>query len=278
LAPTAPPTPTPPAPSATPLPEATPTPTRLPPTPSATPAATHTPAPTPTSTLPAGRQQAYTFEAQVTRGSEIRQVRLNYLLFLPGGYAADPQQRWPLVLFLHGLGETGSDVELVKKHGIPKIVEERRDLPFIAVSPQCPYRFCWMSEADTLNALLDEIVASYAVDDDRVYLTGLSMGGYGAWHLAIQYPDRFAAVVPIAGGGDPGQVCALKDVPVWAFHGALDDVVDPGESQEMVAALEACGGDVQFTLYSGVTHDSWTQTYDNPELYEWLLNQVRPTD
>jgi predicted peptidase len=135
-----------------------------------------------------------------------------------------------------------------------------------------------MNEADTLNALLDEIVASYAVDVDRVYLTGLSMGGYGAWHLGIQYPDRFAAVVPIAGGGDPGQVCALKDVPVRAFHGALDDVVAPGETQEMVAALEACDGDVQFTLYPDVYHDSWTQTYANPDLYEWLLDQVRASD
>ncbi len=160
---------------------------------------------------------------------------------------------------------------MVKKHGIPKIVEQQEDFPFITVSPQCPYRFCWMSEADTLNALLDEVVATYAVDVDRIYLTGLSMGGYGAWYLGINYPERFAAIVPIAGGGDPEKACALKDVPVWVFYGAKDDVVLPEESEAMVNALKACGGDVRFTLYPDAHHDSWTRTYDNPELYEWLL-------
>jgi predicted peptidase len=156
-------------------------------------------------------------------------------------------------------------------------VEEQADFPFITVSPQCPYDFCWLMEAHTLNALLDEVAARYAVDADRIYLTGLSMGGYGAWHLGSQYPERFAAVVPIAGGGVPQDVCTLKDVPVWAFHGELDDVVPVSESEEMVDALKACGGDVRFTLYPGVYHDSWTQTYSNPELYEWLLTHTRPT-
>jgi predicted peptidase len=197
--------------------------------------------------------------------------RLDYLLFLPEDYGADPHKKWPLLLFLHGLGETGDDLEMLKMHGIPKVVEEWDDFPFITVSPQCPYRSCWMSEADTLNALLDDVVETYAVDAERVYLTGLSMGGYGTWHLATQYPDRFAAVVPIAGGGDPDQVCALKDVPIWAFHGAKDDVVYPEESKKMVNALEACGGNVQFTLYPDAYHNSWTQTYENPELYQWLL-------
>jgi predicted peptidase len=216
-------------------------------------------------------QQQRTFEMEVSPGSGDQKVRLNYLLFLPGDYGADPHQKWPLILFLHGLGETGDNLEMLKKHGIPRIVEEWGEFPFITVSPQCPYRYCWTSEADSLNALLDEVVATYAVDVERVYLTGLSMGGYGAWYLAIEHPERFAAVVPIAGGGDPAKVCALEEVPIWAFHGALDDVVSPEESEEMVNALKACGGNVQFTLYPDTYHDSWTQTYENPELYQWLL-------
>jgi predicted peptidase len=199
--------------------------------------------------------------------------RFNYLLFLPATYGVDPGQKWPLILFLHGRGETGADLNKIKVHGIPKKVEKQPDFPFIAVSPQCPYDMCWFTELPTLNALLDEAVASYAVDTQRIYLTGLSMGGYGAWGLAGLYPQRFAAVVPICGGGDPATVCSLKDVPVWAFHGALDDLVKPDESQRMVDALRACGGNVRFTLYPDLPHDSWTRTYDDPALYDWLLQQ-----
>jgi len=243
--------------SATP---ATPTPaptTPATPTPAPTTPATPTPAPTATLAVQVG-QHAYTFEAEVTQGSSARNVRINYLLFLPQDYGTDPHKKWPLILFLHGLGETGNDLEMLEKHGIPKIVEQQADFPFITISPQCTYRACWLYEADALNALLDEVSATYAVDTDRIYLTGLSMGGYGTWYLATKYPERFAAIVPIASGGDPEKVCALKDVPVWAFHGAKDDVVLPEESEEMVNALKACGGDVRFTLYADAYHDSWT--------------------
>jgi predicted peptidase len=126
-----------------------------------------------------------------------------------------------------------------------------------------------------LKALLDEIVASYAVDPDRQYLTGLSMGGFGTWSLALAFPDRFAAIAPICGGGSTNGIAALTGVPVWAFHGA-DDLTVPLElGQRMVSALRATGGDVKFTVYKGVGHDSWTQTYDNPELYKWFLGHSR---
>jgi len=215
-------------------------------------------------------QRAHTFETQITKT-----VRLNYLLFLPKGYGEKPQQKWPLILFLHGAGERGDDIELVKKHGIPKIVEKQDDFPFIALSPQCPKSSWWTVELEALNALLDEIVATYAVDTDRIYLTGLSMGGYGAWHLATAYPERFAALAPICGGGDPEKACVLKNVPVRVFHGAKDETVSPEESEKMVNALKVCGGDVQFTLYPDAGHDSWTKTYDNPELYKWFLKHTR---
>jgi predicted peptidase len=205
-----------------------------------------------------------------------RRGRLDYLLFLPANYGVDPGKEWPLILFLHGRGETGTDLRRLKAHGIPKKVEEQPGLPFIAVSPQCPYEFCWFYELPTLFALLEDVVATYAVDAQRVYLTGLSMGGFGAWALGSRYPERFAAVVPVCGGGDPAMVCSLKDVPVWAFHGALDEVVSPDQSRHMVDALKACGGNVRLTLYPDLAHDSWTRTYDDPALYEWLLQQHKP--
>ncbi len=214
--------------------------------------------------------QAHTFEKQI-----IKTVRLSYLLFLPKGYGMDLQEKWPLILFLHGAGERGDDLEMVKKHGIPKVSEQQEEFPFIAVSPQCPQYSWWPFEVDALNALLDEILAAYAVDSDRVYLTGLSMGGYGAWHLAMEHPERFAAIAPICGGGMPEKACVLKDLPVWVFHGAKDPVVPLQESESMVNALKACNGNVRFTVYPDAGHDSWTQTYDNPELYKWFLSHKR---
>ena len=220
-------------------------------------------------------QQAYTLETEI-----VKSVQLNYLLFLPGDYGENPQKRWPLILFLHGAGERGDDLELVKIHGIPKVVEQREAFPFITVSPQCAADSWWSAHIEELDALLNEVTASYAVDTDRLYLTGLSMGGYGTWHLAATYPQRFAALAPICGGGPwfagfPERVSVLKNVPIWVFHGAQDEVVPLEESAKMVDALKACGSNVRFTVYSDADHDSWTETYDNPELYEWFLQHTR---
>lgn len=126
-----------------------------------------------------------------------------------------------------------------------------------------------------LIALLDDVSAAHAVDPDRVYLTGLSMGGYGTWETAIRNPDRFAAIAPICGGGSRHQARRLKDVPTWVFHGDKDEAVPVGASIEMVDALKAAGGDVQFTRYPEAEHDSWTETYNNPKLYEWFLSHTR---
>lgn len=198
-------------------------------------------------------------------------VTMDYLLFLPEGY--DQQESWPLILFLHGAGERGDDLELVKKHGPPKIVETKKDLPFIVVSPQCKPNVWW--QPMRLIALLDEIVAKYKVDEERIYVTGLSMGGFGTWALAAQTPDRFAAVVPICGGGEPYWARRFPQLPVWAFHGGKDFLVPPRRSEEMVEALKKFGGKPKLTVYPDAGHDSWTETYDNPELYEWLLEQKR---
>ena len=210
-----------------------------------------------------GRQQAAEFSTRITK-----QVTTQYLVYLPREHGRR-RQKWPLVLFLHGMGERGTNVELVKRHGPPKRVEEGEQFPFILVSPQCPEDEYW--SAEVLEALLNEIERRYDIDRTRVYVTGLSMGGYGTWKLAIRCPDRFAAVAPICGWGDASTVCALKEVPVWTFHGKMDKVVPIEKSEALVNALKQCGGNVRFTVYPEAGHDSWTETYENPALYGWLL-------
>ncbi len=201
-------------------------------------------------------------------------VQGRYLLYLPENYGKK-NELWPLIMFLHGAGERGSDLDLVKKHGIPKIVEEQEDFPFITVSPQCPEGSRWTQEHDMLKALLDEIIADYKVDRRRVYLTGLSMGGFGTWSFASEYPKYFAAIVPICGGGDVSMAEDLKGIPIWAFHGAKDTVVPLQRSVDMVNAVKNLGGDVKLTVYPDADHDSWTRTYDNLELYKWLLSHSK---
>jgi len=198
-------------------------------------------------------------------------VAMNYLLYLPKDYTQ--QDSWPLLLFLHGAGERGDNLEQVKMHGPPKLIAAGKEFPFIVVSPQCPSSQWW--QPHELNALLDEIVEKYKVDQDRIYVTGLSMGGFGSWSLAGFAPDRLAALVPICGGGDPNMVRRLSRLPVWVFHGAKDSVVPLAASERMVEALKKANSDVKFTVYPEADHDSWTATYDNPELYTWLLQQKR---
>ena len=220
-------------------------------------------------------QQSQSFQKEIRKI-----VQANYLLYLPDEY---PKSRklWPLILFLHGAGQRGDDLEKVKAHGPPKLIaEEGRKFPFIIVSPQCPEDGWWsgVSETYTLNALLDDIISRYRVDEDRIYLTGLSMGGFGTWRLAIEYPDRFAAIAPVCGRGETAKaarIVRIAHVPVWIFHGAKDETVPIAESEAMVEALKKVGGDVKFTVYPEAGHDSWTETYNNPELYEWFLKHKR---
>ena len=198
-------------------------------------------------------------------------VQLNYLLALPKDYTQ--QKSWPLVLFLHGAGERGDELKLVKKHGPPKLIDNGKAFPFIVVSPQCPKDVWW--EPIELTALLDEIIKNNNIDEDRIYLTGLSMGGFGTWRLAAHSPDRFAAIAPICGGGEPYWARRFPHLPTWAFHGAKDRVVPLERSQEMIDAVKKNGGLPRLTVYPEAGHDSWTETYNNPQLYEWLLAQKR---
>ncbi len=222
-----------------------------------------------------------------------RDVAIRYMLFVPKDYHAHGQ-KWPLMLFLHGLGECGNDdLSRVKIHGPAKIVDSRPDFPFVVVTPQSPpppgYKegnkytdkqlHAMVDEAwkpEQLIKLLDHVESKLNIDRQRIYVTGLSMGGYGTWRLAAAYPDRFAAAVPICGGGKPEKLAhALTRVPIWAFHGAKDTTVPLKEGQQMVDAVQRAGGDVRFTVYPEATHDSWTATYNNQQVYDWLLAHRR---
>lgn len=209
-------------------------------------------------------QQAQKFKAEISVG-------LNYLLSLPEGY--EQKDSWPLLIFLHGSGERGNDLELVKKHGPPKLIDAGKEFPFIVVSPQCPMFQRW--QVSILDALLNDLQTKLKVDHKRIYLTGLSLGGYGTWDWATYAPDRFAAIVPICGRGDRKGGPRLAKIPTWVFHGAQDTAVPLSASEKMVSAIRKAGGDPLFTIYPDAAHDSWTETYENPEVYDWLLKHSK---
>ncbi|TWU47254.1 Prolyl oligopeptidase family protein [Rubripirellula tenax] len=203
---------------------------------------------------------------------------LHYLLYQPDldsqavAQVRTEDGRIPLLLFLHGGGEGGDNIEKVKMHGPPRLIKEGKDFPFFVVSPQNPSTTQFWDD-QSLMALVDHLVDRYAVDPSRIYLTGMSRGGFGAWRLAIQNPDRFACLVPICGGGDPPYVRKIKQMPIWVFHGQRDDMIPISESEQMVDALRELGNDVKFTVYPNAKHDAWTETYGNDDLYTWMLEQ-----
>lgn len=204
---------------------------------------------------------------------------VNYLLFVPRDSSAVVAGKFPLIISLHGIGERGNDLWKVKGEGLPKILDGKNSFPFFVVSPQCPTSTEWYYNGgmqQKLNALIDSLIMRYPVDTNRIYLTGLSMGGIGTLDLAIRYPKRFAALVPIAFRIEEGwDLCRIKDIPMWAFHGEKDDIIPVSKAQAVVNALVVCGGNPTFTLYADLYHDAWTRTYNNSALYEWLLTKKK---
>ena len=225
------------------------------------------------------------FSAEPTPGQQV-ELKLDladgksagYLLYLPKTYRSEGEKN-PVMLFLHGRGESYGPLSLVKKWGPPKLVERGDDLPYVIVSPQCPKDESWAQPGQqaALMKLIEHIFANYHVDEKRFYLTGLSMGGYGTWRLAADHPELFAAAVPVCGGGNPDDASKLKDLPIWVFHGTDDGAVPFERSVQMVEAIKKTGGNkIRFTSLEGVGHDSWTAAYALPDVYQWLNKQTLP--
>jgi predicted esterase len=197
-----------------------------------------------------------------------------YLLYLPQHYREDSTKKWPLLMFLHGSGESGNDIEKVKLHGPPQLAGQGKQFPFIVVSPQSEVPNGW--DVDQLYKLLQKVKKDYRVDGDRVYLTGLSMGGFGTWKMAMKYPEEFAAIAPVCGGGDTAEAWKIRNIPVWCFHGALDNVVPLTGSENMVRAASRYNSNVRFTVYPDKNHNSWDTTYNSSDaLYDWFLKQKK---
>ena len=199
--------------------------------------------------------------------------KLQYWAFIPTDRSAESAKGLPLLIFLHGLGECGSNPDAVKKHGPPKILDTARakNWPFITVSPQCPAGKYWSPQQILL--LVDAVAKKFTVDSQRIYLTGLSMGGFGTWMILNENPNRFAAAAPVCGGGDPAWAKNYVNIPIWIFHGGADNVVNPKFSHDFEEAIKKAGGSkCKLTIYPGVGHDAWTRTYNNPELYKWFLS------
>ena len=266
-----------------------------------TPLASATPLPTATSrpgaTAVQTGQHEYSVDLPDGGGEASQDAEVRFLLYLPRDYGADLAQRWPLILYLHGSGEAGTDLKLLLSQPLPKMLETTPDFPFVVISPQIPAATGnyyeqpgdmqvylavrgWNSWFPRLNRLLDYLQANYALDEDRVYLTGISLGGFGAWNYALKYPERFAAVVPIAGGYQygsqavPANICDLARLGVWAFHGAEDTTVYPIQTEGLIEALTPCGGDVRMTIYPGVGHNAWDAAYRDEEMWDWLLGHT----
>jgi predicted peptidase len=200
-------------------------------------------------------------------------AEINYLMFLPKEYSKMGPGS-PMIIFLHGSGERGNNLEKVKAWGPPAIVEKNPDFPFIVLSPQCPENEWW--NPYLLKGMIDDVLANYNVDKSRVYLTGLSMGGFGTWELAMAYPEYFAAIAPICGGGNPFLAFQLKNTPVWVFHGMKDDAVPEQESAKMVDALKKIGADVTYTVLPEGGHvDAWVYAYGEAGLFDWFLKHKK---
>jgi predicted peptidase len=197
-----------------------------------------------------------------------------FLLALPDDYEKNATQKWPLVLFLHGSGERGDDLEIVKKHGPPKLVSEGKSFPFVVVSPQCEKDSRW--NPHELAKLVDHLANTYRIDRQRLYVTGLSMGGGGTWSLVSEYPKLFAAAIPICGRGDLANVPKFAKLPIWIFIGAKDKAETVQNCEQMAAEIKKAGGEGKLKVYPDLGHDCWTVTYENPEVYAWLLSHRTP--
>lgn len=201
--------------------------------------------------------------------------KFSYYLYYPKDYDLKVNEKFPLLLFLHGGGESGENLKEIKRNGPPKLIAEGKEFPFLILAPQNPYRKKWWN-TKALMQLLDTIVENNQIDKKRIYLTGLSRGGGAAWEMAVQYPEKFAALAVVCGMTPlPYAAWLDKNMPIWVFHGEDDKSIPISESETMVTKLKSMGYNVRFTRYAGVGHDSWVRAYNTEGLYEWFIQQKR---
>jgi predicted peptidase len=233
-------------------------------------------------TLPADEPQApdinSLYQAKTFKSPKSEPAELNYRLLIPENYDRTQDTQFPLVLFLHGAGERGADNTRQLRHAASEFAkpEHRKKYPCFVAAPQCPDGRWWTDSLDLVTELLTQLRNDYRIDTRRVYVTGLSMGGFGTFELATRSPELFAAAAPICGGGDPTRAKALADLPLWVFHGDADRIVPVGLSRTMVKSVTEAGGMPKYTEYPGVGHDSWTKTYSDPAFHDWLFAQRKP--
>ena len=236
-------------------------------------------------TVEKGKQITATLPEEIS--AKTKYLNKNFLIYTPKTYTNDKSKPSPLMIFLHGKGERGNDLKIDHIMSPPRIVHEDKDFPFLLVSPQCLLGEKgtglwkdgkgWWQTAD-LQLLLKHVLGTYNCDSRRIYLTGLSMGGFATWEWAKLEPERFAAITPVCGGVDPRDAKTYVKLPIWAFHGAKDHVVPLHFSQLIVKAIRANGGNAKLTVYPDAQHDSWTAAYQTRELYTWLLSKKLPKD
>ena len=209
--------------------------------------------------------------------------KLSYQIFLPAEYGVDPERRWPLILSLHGAAARGTDSSQILKADLPATIEAGVDYPFIIIAPLCPADTWWSDHLPAIDILLKEVNDRYLVDNNRISVTGVSMGAFGVWHLGVAYPQRFSALVPISGGaawfyGFPEKARSLAHVAVWIFHGEADPIIPLREAMVLADELKAVGNSSRLTIIPESGHDIWKQVYRMPELIEWLGEQKRRSE
>ena len=216
-------------------------------------------------------------QSQLVEGEEetVTLERLQYYLYFPEDYEKKKDADFGLLLFLHGGGESGDSLGVIKKNGPPKLITEGKQFPFLILAPQNPYKRKWWNVRAVMQ-LLDSVVQNNRVNPDRLYLTGLSRGGSAAWEIAVQYPDTFAAMAVVCGmTPTPYASWINKNMPIWVFHGTEDQSIPFSESEAMVDKLKQMNYPVRFTIYEGVGHNSWEQAYTTDELYTWFMKHSK---
>lgn len=213
-------------------------------------------------------------QAQFVKANKPK-VDLEYLIYLPIDYNTNIETDYSLIIYLHGGSHRGENLELLKSYGIPRLIDEGKNYDFIIASPQCPDTTYW-SRIDWFDSLYHELNSKYRINQAEVYVTGISMGGFGAWHSAMDYPDLVKAIVPLCGGcNDSIEICGISHIPIWTFHGALDNQISINETERLVKRLETCSSNVKFTRLEDQGHGIH-YLYEKKDIFKWLKSEKSP--